>query len=218
MPSKRSSAIRQRLISAAGPVFARHGYEAATVTQICAAAGANVAAINYHFGGKRSLYREVVRAAIQWLKHEKRGAEGPEPEDFPPEARFAAMLESILRGALAMDDQNWPIALVLREFMQPTAEFGYLIRAEIDVLAPSNPLFRTAAALTGFAAHDPRLQWSIFCVLAPALLLASKPMEMARQFPALATDNLDLEGFAAHIGRTLAKGLASARSKRSLRH
>lgn len=213
MPPKRSDAIRERLISAAGPVFARYGYDAATVTQICAAAKANVAAINYHFGSKRSLYREVIRAAIQRIKRDKRGPEGSECDDFPAEARFARISGNVLRGVLAMDDKNWPFALVLREFLQPTAEFGYLIRAEIDILAPSSALLRAVAAITGFAADDPRLQWSIFCVLAPALLLASKPKEMARQFPALETDKLDLDAFAAHIGRTLVNGLAAAGSK-----
>ena len=33
--------------------------------EICAAAGANVSAINYHFGGKAALYREVIRQAYE---------------------------------------------------------------------------------------------------------------------------------------------------------
>jgi AcrR family transcriptional regulator len=47
---------RQRLLEAACDVFARHGYRDATVQDICTAAGANGAAVNYYFGGKQKLY------------------------------------------------------------------------------------------------------------------------------------------------------------------
>ena len=49
-------ATRQHLLEAAGQVFADAGYRAATVREICERAGANIAAVNYHFGDKEQLY------------------------------------------------------------------------------------------------------------------------------------------------------------------
>jgi AcrR family transcriptional regulator len=50
---------RNRLLNAACEVFAEKGYRNARVAEICRRAGANVAAVNYYFGDKASLYTEA---------------------------------------------------------------------------------------------------------------------------------------------------------------
>lgn len=54
---------RDAIIQAATAIFADKGFESTSVREICAAASVNLAAVNYHFGGKASLYREVVLLA-----------------------------------------------------------------------------------------------------------------------------------------------------------
>lgn len=53
-------ATRERLLAVARERFAVRGYDGASVRAIAEAAGANVAAIAYHFGGKEGLYRAVI--------------------------------------------------------------------------------------------------------------------------------------------------------------
>ena len=59
--AKRSDGMekRERLLETALEVFARKGFHDATVAEICKKARANVASINYYFGGKEALYAEV---------------------------------------------------------------------------------------------------------------------------------------------------------------
>ena len=53
------------VLHAACEVFADRGYRDATVAGICHKAGANPAAINYHFNDKESLYVEAWRQAAE---------------------------------------------------------------------------------------------------------------------------------------------------------
>jgi AcrR family transcriptional regulator len=52
------------LVRAARVLFARLGYEGASVRAITAEAGANLGAITYHFGSKRELYDRVVESLV----------------------------------------------------------------------------------------------------------------------------------------------------------
>jgi len=61
---------RERLLAAAHQLFARSGYAATPVREICNVARANPGAVSYHFGGKRQLYRAVLRRAAETLAAE----------------------------------------------------------------------------------------------------------------------------------------------------
>ncbi|MCA1974289.1 MAG: TetR family transcriptional regulator, partial [Caenispirillum sp.] len=60
-PPDRGEDTRRRLVEAALPEFARDGYDGVSIRRIAEAAEANVAAVAYHFGGKRGLYLAVAR-------------------------------------------------------------------------------------------------------------------------------------------------------------
>ena len=58
---------RQALLDHGTDVFAENGFDGASVREITRRATSNLAAINYHFGGKNALYAEVLRAAVAAL-------------------------------------------------------------------------------------------------------------------------------------------------------
>lgn len=62
---------RQRILDTAEALFAEQGLESTTMRQITGAAEVNLAAINYHFGSKEELIREVFRRRLTWLNQQR---------------------------------------------------------------------------------------------------------------------------------------------------
>jgi len=127
---------RERLLLAAGREFAEKGYESATVRDICLAAGANVAAVNYYFGDKRRLYIESVKHA-----HEQRVRQVPEPSwspGTPPAQKLRDFLRNTLERMLGFGQPPWQVRLMLREVLQPTEACRELVedyfRPHFDLL------------------------------------------------------------------------------------
>ena len=109
---------RERILRAAGQEFAAHGFEAATVRDICASAGVNVAAVNYYFGDKRRLYIESVKHA-----HEERVRQVPQPDwspGTPAAAKLRDFVGNLLERMLGDGRQPWEVKLMMREVLQPT--------------------------------------------------------------------------------------------------
>lgn len=83
---------KERLICSACEIFAEKGYHDATVAEICEAAGANIAGVNYHFGDKSNLYRQA------WVYlFEKSAVEHPLPGELDkigPEAWLRRFIRS----------------------------------------------------------------------------------------------------------------------------
>lgn len=53
--------MKMKILLAAKKLFAKNGYDATSVRQICEEAGANVALVSYYFGGKESVFYEIFK-------------------------------------------------------------------------------------------------------------------------------------------------------------
>lgn len=61
--SKDSS--KQRILKSATSLFAKKGYEAVGIREICKEADANICMISYYWGGKRELYEGIIKDLIE---------------------------------------------------------------------------------------------------------------------------------------------------------
>ena len=94
-PPSDDKPVKEKIIDAAGNVFGQMGYKAATIREICRAAGVNVASINYYFGGKQGLYRTVVTDLLS-----RTFDRYPIDEGIGIHASLEDRLRAFIRGAL----------------------------------------------------------------------------------------------------------------------
>jgi TetR/AcrR family transcriptional regulator, regulator of cefoperazone and chloramphenicol sensitivity len=123
---------RQRLLEAAGEIFAEQGFHNATVRDVCQRAGANIAAVNYHFGDKEGLYAAVLRYAHQCAT-EKYSLEMvfASKSDVPAEQRLPMFVRSFLRHIFDEGQPAWHGKLMSREMREPTPALEMLVKEEI---------------------------------------------------------------------------------------
>lgn len=116
------TSVKAKILDAAGDVFGRMGYKAATIREICKTAGVNVAAINYHFGGKKELYRKVVTELISRTFNLYPLDEGIDGRS-DPETRLRAFVRGTLMRLIApggLSGYPGKGQLVARELADPS--------------------------------------------------------------------------------------------------
>jgi AcrR family transcriptional regulator len=169
----------ETLVSVARGIFARHGYDGASVRTITGEAGANLGAITYHFGSKRDLYDRVVESVLLPL---------------------AERLEAAARGAGEVGgggDVLERAAQVVRAYFEyvaanpdlPQLMLQELVQASAPSDAVATPLKRVHAALTalveegqrqGVVREGPPRALGIFIVSVPVhLALLQRSLQQA---------------------------------------
>ncbi len=122
-----TSGTRARLLEAAGETFAELGFRETTVREICRRAGANIAAVNYHFGDKEKLYREALTYAARVAMEAHPIGAGVRP-DAPAPDRLEGFVRNFLNRLLDEGRPAWHGTLIAREMVEPTGALDELAR------------------------------------------------------------------------------------------
>lgn len=165
---------RDRLLEAAGEIFAEKGFKGATVREIIDRAGVNIAAVNYYFRDKERLYIEAVKhgACVEADEHLSWSA------GTPPATKLADFIRFHVVRLLAPSKPAWHARLIMRELTQPSAACTELVRDYIqpkshilggileELLPPNTP--RKQRFLTAFSIMG---QILFYCTHKPIVLL-----------------------------------------------
>lgn len=65
------TSTKERILAAAEALFAQRGFEGASLRQLTASAGVNLAAVNYHFGSKEKLVEQVFKRRLDALNQHR---------------------------------------------------------------------------------------------------------------------------------------------------
>jgi TetR/AcrR family transcriptional regulator, regulator of cefoperazone and chloramphenicol sensitivity len=204
---------RRNLLKAASEIFAKKGFREATIAEICRQAKANVAAANYHFGGKEALYVESWRFAFE-----------KSLKTYPPDGGVAAYasVEDQLRGRIlaimrrVIDPQSYELDIFYNEMANPT---GLLAGA---VLQSIEPIFRGFAAIVReLLGKQPDEQQVRLCIMSiraqcfgPLMRERRRKIAAPDPLPVSSEWNLDdLETLVDHVTRFSLAGIREIRSR-----
>ncbi len=170
MPQEPAHLTRDKILHAATDVFGKQGYKAATVRNICRQAGANVAAVNYYFGGKAGLYREVVRNLMAET-FDRFPVVAPNASKLNPEQRLRFFITGVLNRLLSPDGlSGYPgkgqliarelaepsdiLDDIVEEFLRPTASaLGRIVRDLLGPEASDRDIMKCQVSIIGQCFH-----------------------------------------------------------------
>ena len=136
---------KSRLLKAACAVFAEKGFRDATVAEICEQAGANIAAVNYHFGDNEKLYDAVWHLAFE-LANEAYPVDAHLPEKPDLIDYLYSHASAILHRIFSESETGLFAKLLYHEMASPTLALDQIAQ---EVLQPQSE-FLAAALRTRF--------------------------------------------------------------------
>lgn len=191
--STQNRSTKERIIETAGEIFGDRGFKAATIRGIARAAKVNVAAINYHFGDKETLYRTVLKNIF---------SQGF--ETFPPVApllpgqdpekqlqRFIRDMFYRLSSQKGWGGYSGRGKFIAREFVEPTYAFEDIL--ETYIKPHRDTLLSIIAGLCNTLPDDPRLKPCAVSILGQCVYYAFAAPVIRRMIPECAPteENLD---------------------------
>lgn len=176
---------RQQLLEVAGRIFAEHGYARATSKEICERAGANIAAVNYHFGSKDGLYAAVLEEAHARLVSIDLVTQAIQSNADPGE-KLRLLLAQVV-GQIAKRDQDWALRVLGREVLAPTPMMDRMINNQVR---PKLKLLTAMiAGVLGVPANHPAVSRCLVSIIGPCGFLLITSADFQKQvLPTLMND------------------------------
>ena len=186
----------EKLLEAAGEVFAERGFRNATIREICKRAGVNVAAVNYHFYDKDGLYSAVLRYAHKCAT-EKYAPTSGLGDDATAEQKLRAHIRSLLLRMFDHGRQAWHGKLMSREMTEPTQALDTLVDQQIR--PRHEALKSTLRELLGEHATDDQLRSCAWSIVGQCLFYYNAQPVIRRLHPQMTFEPDAVERIAEHI-------------------
>jgi AcrR family transcriptional regulator len=183
----RGAETRQRLIHSALEVFGEYGFDGASTRMLAERAGANLAAIPYHFGSKEGLYRAAAEYVVDFSKREMQPIidriESMAMERKVSRRAASELLEELLQRFSSLvigspEADSWA-GFIMREQLHPGAAFEILFEGLMKKLIDAAS--RMLAITLRMRPDDPRLMITTQTVLGQIVIFRSGRAAVLRQ-------------------------------------
>jgi AcrR family transcriptional regulator len=200
---------RRQLLEAAGEVFAEQGHAKATSKEICKRAKANIAAVNYHFGGKDELYSAVLEEAHSRLVSVEAMAAAAKSR-MAPELKLRMFVTRIVSEVAKPNRVRWELRVLSREVLSQSPLMTGLVENQI---APKAKFLRAIIAeIMQLPVDHPAVSRSLVNVMGPFLMLLITDRSLQKKVaPKL---DLEVEALTNHMVTYAIAGMKAVAAKR----
>lgn len=198
---------RDRLLEAATRLFGERGFDHVTVRDICSAAGANLAAVNYYFRDKSGLYQEVIQRIAGFINRMSETAHDAGPGKSPEE-RLRHYIRTFLRHLLSEGVECWHGRLMAREMADPTPALDIIF--EQAIRPNSARVHKLVSEIMCCPGEDPRVGMCVGSIQTQMVGLAN-PIAM-RFIPKFTPEVID--ALAHHIAEFSLAGIRGIAEKK----
>ncbi|MBN1765658.1 MAG: CerR family C-terminal domain-containing protein [Sedimentisphaerales bacterium] len=200
-----------KLLEVASIVFAEKGYRDTTVAEICRLSHSNVAAVNYHFGGKDKLYEQVWRNAFAEAIRVYPPDGGLEP-DAPPSERLHALIYSLLHRILDDGRLGYAGKILLQEMADPTEVIRRILQ---NLIRPLRQRTRgIIKELLGPDAIDKNIDFCLMSVIHQCLAMGFLREQMHPPMFKTKVTEERIDDLVDHITRFSLAGIAATREEK----
>jgi AcrR family transcriptional regulator len=161
------SGTRERILTAAAPLFAENGFEGTGVRAIAAAAEVNIAAVNYHFGSKDALVASVGERHVRSVNDRRLAALATVLEDTKNKPTVEAVVEAFIGPSIRFltdgDPANFLLMrLIINRAKNDPENTGRVLR---EAMVPALNRFVDAFALALPQAKKPALHEGLHLIV-----------------------------------------------------
>jgi AcrR family transcriptional regulator len=204
-----AEARRARLLKAAAAIFARDGFEKASLRDICLKAQANVASVKYYFGNKEGLYREVFLSSCN--ANTDKDPPVTLTDGVSPEDTLRRWIQHLLSHVLIKRAAN-PVKsqLMAHEMREPTTFLNEFIKLVVRPF--HDELQRIIAAVLGRPVPDEECALLGHHIIGLCLHYDHCRVFVDRLGPPVPKSETEVEKLANHIADFVLGALASQRA------
>ena len=192
---------REKILSSACKLFAEKGFKQTTVRDICRDSGSYQISINYYFGSKENLFKEVILKSFEYTGFIKL----PElVKGFEPEEQLYKILKARINLTFEKGEKTWFFNILSKEFNVHSELIRPLIPQTImcffdlvkSVLRKINP-----------NASELDIEYCCFLVIAQSITLAFNDVAKQRLFSSDTPTEEEIDRLAQKMSFYIIQGL-----------
>lgn len=194
--------MKNKIIEAASELFATKGYQSTTVRDICQKAGIYQLSINYHYGSKENLFKEVL---LHTYNDTEETTLVERIKDFPPDKQLEEVIRTRLYSVFNRCERGRFFRIIAKEISN---NYDFIIEIMSETLLEYLLFIRGIfAEISEHKLSDFELNYCVYLLMSHMSALVMHEKAVFLFFNTTTPDEEQIEMFIQHIKKFILAGV-----------